>query len=238
MVAKHIGEEWLRRVEAEYTSAAITASYVQWLIRLGAPAELIRDGLRVVDDELEHASLSAAVASDAGCHDRPALVQEHLGLARSSSPLQVDALLACVETFCLGETVAVPLFVAMRKRCEVSSARAALDRIVRDEVRHRDFGWSGLDWFTQTFGDKARQIVHQALPAMAQRLEQSYGQPGIEPASDVGSQEAAWGLLSVPRYAEILARCIARDYAPRFEALGIDTTHVWCDTHHNEAAST
>ncbi len=221
MPAAHVGEEWLRRVEAEYTSAAITASYVQWLIRIGAPPELIRDGLRIVDDELEHASLSHVVAKDAGCDDRPRLAQERLGLERADVTLEVDALLVAVETFCLGETVAVPLFVAMRKDCTVASARAALDRIVVDEVRHRDFGWSCLDWFTQAFGDDARGHVERALPAMMARLRRNYGQPGDAPSADTEGRDAAWGLLPVARYAEILARCIERDYLPRFAALGI-----------------
>lgn len=220
--AAHVGAEWLRRVEAEYTSCAITASFVQWLIRLGAPPELIRDGLRIVDDELEHATLSHAVARAAGCDGRPALVQESLGLRRSEAPLWLDALWTAVEAFCLGETVAVPLFVAMRADCTVEAARVALDRIVRDEVRHRDFGWSCLDWFTQTWGDDARAQVERALPDMMQRLRENYGQPGAAPSRETAATDGQWGLLPVARYAEILERCVRRDYVPRFEALGID----------------
>lgn len=223
-VPAHVGEEWLRRVEAEYTSSAITASLVQWMIRLGAPPELIREGLRIVDDELEHASLSARVAAEAGCEDPPQLVQESLGLHRTEAPLWLDALWAAVESFCLGETVAVPLFVAMRADCTVEAARAALDRIVRDEVRHRDFGWATLDWFIQTRGDEARRQVERALPGMMQRLRTNYGQGGDAPSSKTSTSQAQWGLLPISRYAEILERCVVRDYVPRFEALGIDFT--------------
>ncbi len=222
IVPPHVGEEWLRRVEAEYTSSAITASFVQWMIRLGAPPELIRDGLQIVDDELEHASLSARVAAEAGCDAPPRLIQESLGLSRTEAPLWLDTLWAAVETFCLGETVAVPLFVAMRAECTVESARAALDRIVRDEVRHRDFGWASLDWFTQTRGDEARRQVERALPSMMQRLRVHYGQRGDAPSPKTSTVEAQWGLLPLARYAEILERCIQRDYVPRFETLGID----------------
>ena len=221
-VPTRVGEEWLRRVEAEYTSCAITASFVQWMIRLGAPPQLIRDGLRVVDDELEHATLSHAVALDAGCDARPGLVQESLGLTRSDAPLWLDALWTAVETFCLGETVAVPLFVAMRAETTVESARVALDRIVRDEVRHRDFGWSCLDWFSQTRPKETRLHVERALPDMMQRLRSHYA-----PSTDAGpgqesAHDAQWGLLPAARYAEILERCVRRDFMPRFETLGID----------------
>ena len=218
----HVGEEWLRRVEAEYTSCAITASFVQWLVRLGAPPELIRDGLRVVDDELEHATLSHVVAQDAGCDARPGLVQESLGLTRNEVPLWLDALWAAVETFCLGETVAVPLFVAMRADCTVESARVALDRIVRDEVRHRDFGWACLDWFTQTRPEQTRLQVERALPDMMQRLRTNYGVSADTPSAKTSVADAGWGLLPIARYAEILERCVRRDFMPRFETLGID----------------
>lgn len=219
---QHVGEEWLRRVEAEYTSCAITASFVQWLIRLGAPPELIRDGLRVVDDELEHATLSHAVAQDAGCDGRPDLVQESLGLTRNEVPLWLDGLWAAVETFCLGETVAVPLFVAMRADCTVESARVALDRIVRDEVRHRDFGWACLDWFTQTRPEQSRLQVERALPDMMQRLRANYSAPADAPSAKTSVTDAEWGLLPIARYSEILERCVRRDFMPRFETLGID----------------
>lgn len=217
----HVGEEWLRRVEAEYTSCAVTASFVQWLIRLGAPPELIRDGLRVVDDELEHATLSHVVAQEAGCDRRPGMVQESLGLTRHDVPLWLDGLWTTVETYCLGETVAVPLFVAMRAECTVDCARVALDRIVRDEVRHRDFGWTCLDWFTQTAPDDARLQVERALPDMMQRLRTHYGF-GAGMGSQTSPTDARWGLLPPARYAEILERCVRRDFVPRFETLGID----------------
>ena len=222
-----VAREWLRRVEAEYTSAAITAQMAQWLIRLGAPPELVRDCLRIVDDELEHASLSHAVATAAGARERPRLVQERLGLPRNPAcTLLVDAALHAVEVYCLGETVAVPLFVAMRERCTVEVARTALDRIVRDEVGHRDFGWTLLDWLVQTHGEPVREAIVSALPAMFATLRRSYGQGEARPGDDAGD-DAAWGLMPGPRYAEILQRCLQRDYVPRFERAGIDARAAW-----------
>lgn len=221
--SERVGEEWLRRVEAEYTSAAITQELSLWLIRLGAPPDLIRDGLRIVDDELEHATLSHAVARAAGLERRPALVQEHLGLPRDEGrPLVLDVALHGVEVFCLGETVAVPLFVAMRKDCKVAVAREALDRIVRDEVRHRDFGWSLLDWLLDAGGDPLRDVVERNLPTMVQRVRNNYGQADFDHrGEEPNEQDATWGLIPTKRYAEILERCIERDYRPRFEAAGL-----------------
>jgi hypothetical protein len=197
---------------------------VLWLIRLGAPPDLITDGLRIVEDELVHAELSHATATEAGATQRPALVQEQLGLRRHPErPLLVDAALQGVEIFCLGETVAVPLFVAMREHCTVAVAREALDRIVRDEVRHRDFGWALLDWLVQEQGEPMRAIVQRELPAMLARVRGSYGQADFTHRDDEPDPvDAAWGLMPTARYAEALERCIRRDYVPRFRRVGIE----------------
>ncbi len=227
--SRRVATEWLRRVEAEYTSAAITAELVQWLIRLGASPDLIRDGLRIVDDELEHASLSHATATAAGADERPRLVQERLGLRRHPEhPLVVDVALYGVEIFCLGETVAVPLFLAMRRRCTVPIARTALDRIVRDEVRHRDFGWTLLEWLLDHHGDFARQTIVRALPDMFERLRTSYGQSDFaERIDEPDEADEPWGLMPSRRYAEILDRTFERDYLPRFGRAGIDARLAW-----------
>ena len=227
--SSRVAVEWLRRVEAEYTSAAITAELVQWLIRLGASPDLIRDGLRIVDDELEHASLSHATAIEAGAQERPQLVQEQLGLRRHlERPLLLDAALYGVEIFCLGETVAVPLFVAMREGCTVAVARRALDRIVRDEVRHRDFGWTLLQWLLDTHGEPMRSAIADALPGMFARIRNSYGQSDFESRTDEPmGDDAAWGLIPTARYREILLRSVERDYLPRFARAGIDARTAW-----------
>jgi hypothetical protein len=234
-----VATEWLRRVEAEYTSAAITAELVQWLIRLGASPDLIRDGLRIVDDELEHASLSHACAAAAGVDERPQLVQERLGLPRHPDrPLLLDAALYGVEIFCLGETLAVPLFVAMRDGCTARVAREALDRIVRDEVRHRDFGWMLLQWLLDTHGEAMRQVIATALPGMFTRIRSSYGCSDFEERSDEPDDaDARWGLMPSGRYHEILLRTFERDYVPRFARVGIDARPAWSSSRDGESSA-
>ena len=164
----------------------------------------------------------------------PALDANILGLAESGDGLLVDILLAAVQVFCLGETVAVPLFAHLRQRCIVPTARIALDRIVRDEVRHRDFGWDLLDWLLTTpHSEQATRMIHGSLPTMLAIVERSYGVTNAAVADDVGpsstavEDERAWGLAPPREYAEILEHSISRDYAPRFTARGIDVLAAW-----------
>jgi hypothetical protein len=218
-----VREEWRARIAAEYTSAAITQHLVLWLIQAGAPPDLIDAGLAIVADELAHSRLSHEVYEAAGGAAPPALERDALGLRCTEDVLEHDLLRACVRVFCLGETVAVPLFGHLREHCTEPAARAALDRILRDEVRHRDFGWDLLDWLI-AIDDETPARVTAALPRMLAELEVSYGAANDAVAADDGAMsdaERAWGLAPPREYAEILARTVERDFAPRFAARGI-----------------
>jgi hypothetical protein len=220
-----VREEWRARIAAEYTSAAITQHLVLWLIQAGAPPDLIEAGLAIVADELVHSRMSHEVYVAVGGAEPPAIIREQLGLVRTSECLELDILRIAVRVFCLGETVAVPLFKHLRERCTEPVARDALDRILRDEVRHRDFGWDLLDWLLSTpLADEVPAIVEGSLPAMFAQLEATYGTGNDAVATDDGAitdAERAWGLAPPRDYAEILARTIERDYRPRFDARGI-----------------
>ncbi len=221
---ERVREEWRARIAAEYTSAAMTQHLVLWLIQAGAPPDLIDEGLAIVADELAHSRLSHEVYVAAGGTQPPSLDRDQLGLAREHTRLEEDILRVAVRVFCLGETVAVPLFRHLREPCTEPVARAALDRILRDEVRHRDFGWDLLDWLLQIDND-VPAIVTGSLPAMLAELERSYGVGNAAVATDDGTMtadERAWGLAPPREYADILARTVERDWIPRFAARDIE----------------
>jgi hypothetical protein len=217
MTSARVREEWRARIAAEYTSAALTSCVVSWLIEDGAPPDLIDAGLAIVGDELVHSRMSHDVYVAAGGVAPPAIDRAQLTIRDR------DLLRACVRVFCLGETVAVPLFRHLREHCTVAPAREALDRILRDEVRHRDFGWDLLDWLCSIDpGVPAR--VSAELPAMVVELEHGYGRGNPSVAEDDGAitdDDRAWGLAPPREYAEILSRTVQKDYIPRFEARGV-----------------
>ena len=211
-----VGEEWIRRVEAEYRSAALTQHLTLWLFQIGASPDLIRQGLRIAEDELTHAELSHRVASAAGAKMH-ALDRADLGLVRKEPSLERDIARVCVQVFCLGETLAVRLFHALRKSCTHTAARAALDRILRDEVRHRDFGWALLGWLLE-LAPSLGQWIERELPDMLAEQRASYQIDSPTVATPV---ERSWGLMSPSEYGEILESSYIRDHMPRFGELGI-----------------
>src|SRR5436190_1462785 len=118
-----VRREWLRRVEAEYRSAAITQHLTLWLIQIGASPDLVH------------------------------------------------------------------------------AARRALDRILRDEVRHRDFGWTLLEWLMEhPLAPALRDLVDRELPSWFARLRKGYAPApkSVEPAVSV--DERAWGLMPISLY--------------------------------------
>jgi hypothetical protein len=136
-----------------------------------------------------------------------------------------------VEVFCLGETIAVRLFKRLREACTVTSARRALDRVLRDEVRHREFGWTLLEWMLSTpHAPALRRLLRAELPSMLDRIRRSYDviatrsprAPGApDEASDFSETDRAWGLMPLSEYAAAVEETFARDYVPRFASLNV-----------------
>jgi hypothetical protein len=226
---ENVRREWLRRVEAEYRSAAITQHLTLWLIQIGASPDLVHAGLRIAGDEMTHAAMSHRVFSAAGGEGGPKLVRESLGLNRhDAEPLEHDVTRVGVEVFCLGETVAVPLFKELREPCSVPSARRALDRILRDEVRHRDFGWTLLEWLLEhPLAKDVRAIIDRELPGWFARIRKSYAPPARGEEPKMSAEERAWGLMPVALYRSSVDKALTRDWGPRFHRLDIDAKKAW-----------
>lgn len=224
-----VRREWGRRVEAEYRSAAIAHHLTLWLIQMGASPDLIDAGLRIVKDELVHAELSHDTFVAAGGKSLPAIERETLRAEHDpEAPLELSVLRVCLDMFCLGETVAVPLFKVLREECVVPTARKALDRVLRDEVRHRDFGWTLLEYLLeQPAADEMRRATERELPTFFARIRRSYAPPGAAGQKQIPSADRAWGLMPLARYGQILERTMERDYRPRFAELGFDATPAW-----------
>lgn len=221
----HARQEWLRRVEAEYRSAALTQHLGLWLIQCAASPDLIKDAMRIAADELVHADLSHRAYVAAGGAEVPHLQRESLELRRHpDDPLEYDVTRVCVDVFCLGETVAVPLFVKLRAGCTVPVARRVLDRVLRDEVRHRNFGWTCLKWLLEEhpMGAELRGLVERELPSWFGRVRAVYAPTGAAELRTVPEADRAWGLMAPATYASVLHRTLERDWTPRFGKLGID----------------
>jgi len=210
---------WRRRVMAEYGSAALTAELLHQLLVLGLSPDTLETCHRIVGDEMAHAELSLEVFLAAGGSSDVDIPLDREGLRSHRSldaPLEFRALATVADAFCCGETVAVPLFRAIREPTEEPAAVAALDRILRDESIHRAFGWDVLDELLERTGEEGRRWVREHVHSYMERIRRAYRRRGGD--EDVCSPtELRWGRMEPRRYGAITEECIARVITPRFE---------------------
>ena len=132
-----------------------------------------------------------------------------------------------LNTYCIGETVAVPLFKSLREACTNPVARRALDRILRDEVRHRDFGWATLGWPLEgPMASPLRAVAKQGLPTYFHKIQLSYGAT-LRHVASMPAEDRAWGLMPPAEYNAVVERTLTRDWIPRFAKVGIDAQAAW-----------
>ncbi|MBX2797524.1 MAG: ferritin-like domain-containing protein [Myxococcales bacterium] len=217
---RRIHEEWRNRVAAEYRSAALTAQVVHWTIMAALPEELVTRALRIVQDELDHARLSHDCLVALGGEDLPAV----LDATALQEPVTEGILAALVDSvtrnFCLGETLAVPLFNAMRKHTTHPAARKVLTRVLKDEARHRQFGWDALDALLELDVDGVTARVQQRLPSFLEDLRQAYAPEGT--AEPLRADERAAGLLDLADYQSVFWGTVSEDLPRRFDNRGIE----------------
>ena len=200
-------DEWQNRVRAEYGSAALFAQIVHWGIQCTCPPELVSLGLRVVQDELDHARLSHEVLLVLGGEDTPAVL-DVAAMAWPAAPqgVLVSLLDAVVHTACVGETLARPLFQAMLDGASHPAVRAALKRIVRDEAVHSAFGYRILDVLLERYPDPVRERVEVRLPAVLDHHRRLYSPCEDAPLTP---DERAVGLLDAAGYRDTCEAGIA-----------------------------
>ena len=127
-------------------------------MQIAASPDLIRGGLRIAWDEMVHARMSHRTYVAAGGEQAPELVRERLALMRSEEPLEHDVTRVAVNTFCIGETVAVPLFAADRAWGLMPPAEYAAvveKTLTRDWIPR--FGKVGID--ARAAWDESRRLA-------------------------------------------------------------------------------
>lgn len=135
---------WLEIAALEHASVASFARFGLQLMALGAPPELLRATHMAARDEIEHAKLAYALASAHG-HRTVGPGRLDLRGVRMSSGWR-EVVRGLIEEGCVGETLGVVEAMAAAKRTTTPTARAVLDRIAADELRHAQLAWRSLAW--------------------------------------------------------------------------------------------
>lgn len=158
-----LAEHWGRMALMEHASIAAFARFVLELLSMGAPAELVREAQRAMQDELEHSELCFGLAS------------AYAGRPIGPGPLAVDGALTgrsyremvvtAYREACLGETQATAEARAALLRTEDPAVRRVLTRIAEDEARHAALGFRFLRFALESAGESEKRALLAELRA-------------------------------------------------------------------------
>lgn len=202
---------------AEYRSAAVTAQVLTWGITAGLPAPLLHTATRVVRDELDHAELSHGCLVALGGEDEPIDLSVDALQVPARAGLLADLTRVLFREHCLGETLAVPYFAAMRSVATHPAVLPVLERILADEAAHRAFGWNMLDALI-ALEPAVREEVARQVPALRATFR-AYAEPPDAPP--LSAEERACGLLDNAEYGVLFAQTWEDEVLPRLERRGV-----------------
>ena len=214
-MSQKVVQEWKNRVQAEYTSAAITAQVLQWMIVMAMPDSLINTAMRIVRDELDHARLSHDCYIEFGGDDAPPEIHANqLVFDSSKEGVYSSFVQILIRSFCLGETFAVPLFHRMYEGVSHPTAQKVLTRVLKDEAVHRAFGWEVLDELLSRDAQNLIPFIEQSLPKLVQGFQLAYANEHHD--LSVEEEERQKGLMSAQDYREIWIQTYQNDVIHRF----------------------
>jgi hypothetical protein len=156
-----LAEAWLEDARMEHASIASFARFVLDLLAFGAPAELVEQASRAMDDEIRHARTCFAIAA------------AYSGVARGPGPLPLagvtssttlaEAASAAFREGCIGETIASLTLSRQASTARSPGLRTLLESIAEDEARHAELAWKFVRWALASGGKSVRAAVEDAL---------------------------------------------------------------------------
>ena len=222
--------EWRARTLAEYRAAAVGSELLTWLIRLGFSSDAQVGAHAFVGNELDHADMTWEVYAAIGGTDQAILDVPEGSLVLSQGfglPTFDRLVLACLDRFCVAETLAAPLFRAMLEEATESAPQQVLQRIVEDLETQTTLGWMVLDEALEMDEAKVSALAKKALPTFLGRRERTWGVLPPEWIEGVGPHEQAYGLVPRARYKREFYQAIAEEVLPRLEERNLPARTAW-----------
>lgn len=163
---------WTAASFQEHRTGAHCSQALLALFACRAPVDLIAGFSRFPLDEIVHTELAARMANELGGPIEVRYTQHDVIREPAPGPPLLRAAELVVKTFCVGESLSIPLLHASWKAATQPLAQAVLGRIVQDEAAHGILGWTFLDWAAPYFDDADRaRLGHNADEALGEILK-------------------------------------------------------------------
>lgn len=135
---------WTQIACCEHASIASFARFILQLLAVGAPPGLVLAAAQALADEVEHARLCFAIASQHAGHDVGPGPLPQAGAPGAEGLAEIVE--AVIREACVGETLSALEVREAAARAEDPGLRRILGKIAEDEQRHAELGWRFVQW--------------------------------------------------------------------------------------------
>jgi hypothetical protein len=214
---------WLDRVRSEFRSIQIMTRFLTEVTGAGDPLDVYASVVALIDDEILHTELCAAVCARLGVTPLlpdPAELRDADDFLRA--PMPERALSTAISMLLINETISSALITDLLARCDYDPIRRVLATTIEGEAGHSSFGWDYVRASLARFDGESlsywRGVASNALAphrALAAEVASRSGRAGDE------LDLARFGLLSAERQAAIFERTFETMLGPRLAELGL-----------------
>lgn len=220
---------WQERFRTEFRSIQIMTRFLTEVLGAGDPLEVYACCVELVEDEIRHTRLCAAVCRALGVQasfpdpvelvDSPTFVR---------APMAERALCSAVSMLVINETISTGFIEDLRERCTYEPIHAVLAMTAEDESEHEAFGVEyvrrSLERFPPSARIDVRHLVRSTLePHRARAAQVLRSIPGERRALEhhPDDERAQLGLFSAERQALVFERTMRDKLLPRLALLDL-----------------
>jgi hypothetical protein len=223
-------ECWLQRYRTEYRSIQILTRFLTEVTGAGMPLEVQTTAADLVQDEIFHAALCAAMCRTLGVEPdgpKPLRLEEPPGFM--AAPMFERAVGSAITMLLVNETLSVAFIRDLQERCHNLPVRSILEATLADESTHGEFGWDFVSGALPRFPHSAC-VQWRALAQAALRPHREAAERIVETIPTDRRTLAAWpdtdrvalGLFSPQRQALVAQQAIHEQLLPRLRRLELN----------------
>ncbi len=152
-----LAEYWQRIAELEHASVASFARFIDQLLALGAPPQLLSQARAALADEVRHTKLCLQMSQRFGGGQSPGRFD--LRGAQMGPVGRVSVACQLFDEACLGETIGVCHAHESYRMARDPESREVYRQIAGDEQRHAQLAWQTFKWLVDTATPSQRREI-------------------------------------------------------------------------------
>lgn len=221
--------EWENRALTEFRSVQIMTRFLEELLGSGESLDVYAGALEMIQEELRHTELCAAVCEALGGTPRyPSPIALRDPAAFLGSPQRDRALVTALTMLAVNETLSVAYISDLAERCTQPVIAGVLREIIADESTHDTYGWN----YIRAAIPKASGELRAAIPSILRAAIQPHDAAADRALAEIPRErhtldawpdtaEVALGLFSPARQALVYRRAREGVLIPALREAGL-----------------